>query len=40
MIVSGAVNVVPGADVVVKIDPEEEQIIVEVNGEVVYDSED
>ena len=40
MIVSGAVNVVPGDDVVVKIDPEEEQIIVEVNGEVVYDSED
>ena len=40
MVVSGAVNVVPGVDVVVKIDVEEEQIVVEVNGEVVYDSED
>lgn len=40
MVVSGAVNVVPGVDAVVKIDVENEQIVVEINGEVVYDSED
>lgn len=38
MVYSGGVNVVPGIDIVAKIDLENEVITVEINGEVVYDS--
>lgn len=40
MVYSGGINVVPEVDIVAKIDTETEQIVVEINGEVVYDSED
>ena len=40
MVLSGAVNIVPGLDIVAKVDVENETIVVEINGEVVYDSED
>lgn len=38
MVYSGGVNVLPGIDIVAKIDTENEVITVEINGEVVYDS--
>ena len=40
MVLSGAVNIVPQLDIVAKVDVENETIVVEINGEVVYDSED
>ena len=40
MIISGGINIVPELDIVAKVDVENESIVVEINGEVVYDSED
>ena len=40
MVLSGAVNIVPWLDIVAKVDVENETIVVEINGEVVFNSED
>lgn len=40
MVLSGAVDLLPGLDIVAKVDVENETIVVEINGEVVYNSED
>lgn len=40
MVLSGAVDLIPGLDIVAKVDVENATIVVEINGEVVYDSED
>lgn len=40
MVLSGAVDLIPDLDIVAKVDVENETIVVEINGEVVYDSED